>query len=97
MWLLSVDMAGLFNEVTVLAQTTGRVKQIKYAEWQLVKVLPQLGQNLVCLKVEYNKLPEKILRRCTARAGTGLAEQGTGELLTPCTSKLDAMEKVERV
>ena len=34
-----------------------------------MEVFPQLGQNLIHFKAEHNKLPEKIPRHCTVRAG----------------------------
>lgn len=39
-----------------------------------MEVFPQLGQNQFGFKVEYDKLPEKIPKHLTVKAGTGLAE-----------------------
>lgn len=39
-----------------------------------MEVFPQLGQNQFDFKVEYDKLPEKIQKHLTVRAGSGLVE-----------------------
>lgn len=39
-----------------------------------MEVFPQLGPNQFGFKVEYDKLPEKIPKHLTVRAGTGLVE-----------------------